>query len=88
MKRKRGAFHRSPFMRGLAMGHRMNDRQAVSDLRRFGQVLAKAQPRHLGLNAAQRTAVFLGGKGFGIEGFLMGPGIAERERGYFGVDSI
>ena len=27
---------RPPFMRGLAVGHRMNDRQAVSDLRRFG----------------------------------------------------
>ena len=42
-------------------------------------MLAKAQPRHLGLNAAQRTAVFLGGKGFGIEGFLMGDATGQKD---------
>jgi hypothetical protein len=46
-------------VRRLAMGHRMNDRQAVRDLRGFGQVLAKPQPGHLGLDAPERTAILL-----------------------------
>ena len=67
------------FVGGLAVGHRADDGDLVGDLGGFLQVLAELDARDRGVDGAEGAAVFGGGEGFRVEGFLVGHAAGQED---------
>ena len=70
---------RAALVGGLAVGHRADERDLVGDLRGFLHELAELDAGDFRVDGSERPAVFGGGEGLGIEGFLVGEAAGEED---------